>query len=499
MKKITNPLFYPFLFGFYPVLSLLGHNLREVNISDTARSFAVVFILVTSIFVLLRLLLRDWHRAGLLTTLVTLVFLSYGHVYNVLTGVSIFGVSLHRHRYLAPLSIFVIGVGAWLILKVILDPKSWTNALNIIALVSLVMPIYQVGSWEVQQFNMQARVNSTPYQVDIGKGKKPDIYYIILDAYTREDILQSHFNYDNSDFLKKLVERGFYVASCSMSNYAHTSQSLSSSLYMNYLQDLFGYSGELPAWKDSEVIRFLRSQGYTVVAFNNGFSLAPSLEADIFISRPNNELNKFEAMLAQSSMILLLTDFTRKFPDKFKVDPEYAELVSYRKDTLYFLDELNKLPDLPGPNFVFAHVFPPHDPFVFGPNGEFITDSIDPLVGYVNQVRYVNVRILDVIDTILAHSKTPPIIIVQGDHGPAGVNETHFERMSNLNAYYLPGAKEQPYASISPVNSFRFVFNQFFDATYDLLPDIRYYSKEKYLEDLSNAEIVPEQNPACIH
>ena len=64
----------------------------------------------------------------------------------------------------------------------------------------------------------------------------PDIYYIILDAYGRSDVLQTTYGIDNSVFLSQLQELGFYVAECSMSNYAQTELSLSSSLNLNYLQ-----------------------------------------------------------------------------------------------------------------------------------------------------------------------------------------------------------------------------------------------------------------------
>ena len=45
--------------------------------------------------------------------------------------------------------------------------------------------------------------------------------------------------------------------------------------------------------------------------------------------------------------------------------------------------------------------------------------------------------------------------------------------MRILNAYYLPADGEQLlYESISPVNTFRFVFNQYFDAGFPLLDDL---------------------------
>ncbi len=47
--------------------------------------------------------------------------------------------------------------------------------------------------------------------------------------------------------------------------------------------------------------------------------------------------------------------------------------------------------------------------------------------------------------------------------------------MRILNAYYLPGVdKDILYPSITPVNSFRLIFNLYFDTNFELLPDENY-------------------------
>ena len=44
--------------------------------------------------------------------------------------------------------------------------------------------------------------------------------------------------------------------------------------------------------------------------------------------------------------------------------------------------------------------------------------------------------------------------------------------MTTLNAYHLPGAKKDWfYDGITPVNSFRLVFNHYFGTHYSYLPD----------------------------
>jgi hypothetical protein len=89
-------------------------------------------------------------------------------------------------------------------------------------------------------------------------------------------------------------------------------------------------------------------------------------------------------------------------------------------------------------------------------------------------------------EKILAKSSTPPIIILQADHGSRlhlhwnSPEKTNFhEAFSNFSAFYLPKTESlslAPYQDISPVNTFRLIFNQYFGANYEILKNESYYS-----------------------
>ena len=90
-------------------------------------------------------------------------------------------------------------------------------------------------------------------------------------------------------------------------------------------------------------------------------------------------------------------------------------------------------------------------------------------------MHYLNQRLLDVVSQLISTSQTPPVIILQGEHGVASFSDE--VRMKIFNAYYLPDAEHsQPYSTISPVNTFRIILNSYFGNDFDLLEDTSYFS-----------------------
>ena len=93
---------------------------------------------------------------------------------------------------------------------------------------------------------------------------------------------------------------------------------------------------------------------------------------------------------------------------------------------------------------------------------------------YIEYLQYGNKRLLELIDNILAGSVSPPLIIVLSDHGfrhPEKKADPAYDFI-NLNAVYFPdGNYSQFYDSISNVNQFRLIFNQYFGQRLPMLKD----------------------------
>jgi len=500
MKSIKWYPVYFILFSIYPILALLGFNISEVVPDVLWRPMLVSLITALLLFLVLRVLLRDWHKAALSTTIILLLFFSYGHIYNYLKAIDIGGFIPGRHRYMAPVWAGLGIFSLWWVWKKVRDARSFTPTLNLIAVFLLLYPTFQIASYVWSEANTRKQTQETIVEAnaDLPAGYAPDIYYIILDAYGRDDVLRDVYDYDNTPFINDLESMGFYVARCSQSNYAQSMLSMTSSLNMNYLDKL---SSELTSNTDNRaplralgkynaVRKFLDSLGYNTVSFATNFPVSEWEDADYFLAPTLGGMNDFELMVMQTSA-------GRFFMDSFFEPPENRSAEWYRLRTLFALDQLeNGVQHIPAPKFVFAHLVIPHHPFVFGPDGEEINyidqavpDFPDYVVGYKNQVIYINKRIEEVVSTILAESENPPIIVIQGDHGPAPFDVIE-NRMLILNAYYLPGEPQGLYKSITPVNTFRVILNNYFAQNYEMLEDVSYYSRYDIPYDYVN---IPNQ------
>ena len=475
---------HPLLFAVYPILALLAVNVSEVDASSAWRSLWVAAIAAGLLALAHYALFRDVKRAALFSTLMLILFYSYGHVYLLLKGLEIDGLYLFRHRTLIPLWMVLGGSLVWWVSRKSFHAGTATYALNLAGVFLLVLPLFQLAPFSLQTRSSLAETNSSALSLTAGS-QPPDIYYIILDGYGRADILKNEYGYDNSDFLNTLRELGFYIAACSQSNYAQTQLSLSSSLNFNYVDELSDRFS--PGSRDrtglDELIHHgavresLERAGYQTVAFATGFLATELRDADYFLApdRSAGTLNEFEVLLMETTFARLLQDGNR-----FGMQHAGSEL--FRERTLFALDKLDELSSIQGPKFVFVHLIVPHPPYVFGPTGgpvepaEAGTTRTQQGAGhYRDQAIYISSRMAEIVPKIIASSPAPPVIVIQGDHGPT-VASSPRARMSILNAYFLPGADASVYPSITPVNTFRIIFNTYFGQNLELLKDVSLYS-----------------------
>ena len=172
----------------------------------------------------------------------------------------------------------------------------------------------------------------------------------------------------------------------------------------------------------------------------------------------------------------------------------------HREGILFQFEKLSEVVEKEkGPKFIFAHFTTPHFPYVLDKNCNAVTEkqakSRSNEENYLNQLDCTNKKIKSVVKKIFEESAGSAIIILQAYEGPNPIHsslnkrwqqssiEAVKEKTGILNAYYLPGkeneAKKLLHKSITPVNSFRVVFNLYFGTNAKLLDDKVYMIENK--------------------
>jgi hypothetical protein len=103
---------------------------------------------------------------------------------------------------------------------------------------------------------------------------------------------------------------------------------------------------------------------------------------------------------------------------------------------------------------------------------------------YPDQLLFANRLASGFLSRLADEGHASDIVILQGDHGPgSGLNwldvaQTNLrERHAILNAIRIPGIESGTLRpNLSPVNTFRIVFNHLFAASYPILTDLSYFS-----------------------
>ena len=466
---------HPWLLSATVIMLLGSQNSKWLMLSDVLAVLGQTLLVVTVGFLGLLFLRRSARHAALMTSWIALLSFYYGVLFDELGKLPAGGGAALRHGVLIAIGVGVAAV-IWHLtgeLKKLSTFVSLTMAITVTvfsAKFGMFLACEPQSEWSELAKTMPTQIEAAPEDAH-----HPDIYYIILDGYGRSDVLQKYYDFDNSEFLDGLRQRGFYVADKSCTNFTATAFSLSSSLNMRYHESFASQGGYKPLAEMSrahEVGRCLRERGYKLVHFNTRYPGSSCSDiAHVSLGEPST-------WLPAGSRLFMLS-LIRHSVIRFINGGDYGIYAAQHRRAL---SQLGELPTLPGPKFTFCHLIAPHPPFVFNREGkaDWNIDQ-DNRNSYIDQLIYINHEMMRTIDAILAKSTVPPIIIIQSDHGPGfcppksdsnPLENYAQERIPILNAYLVPETMQTKlYPTITPVNTFRLLFSQCFGLDYAPLPD----------------------------
>tara|TARA_B110000495_G_C23034398_1_gene617195 strand:- start:1845 stop:3362 length:1518 start_codon:yes stop_codon:yes gene_type:complete len=492
--------FHPFLFGIFPPLMLFTNNISAISAEQLIVPIGIILGTVIIFFLSLKPFIKNSLKIGLIVSLALILFFSYGHVFDIIDNQFTNFPNFEKHGILLVVFLIIMLIGLLYLFTKKIELENITKIVNGISITLIVLVLFNIGQFYVQEdFSVTNDGNQFSQKILVENDvfKKPNIYYIIPDAYANSKTLQDTLDFDNTKFLSYLENQGFYIPSQSYANYASTFLSVASSLnmeYINYFSDLgLESKNRQPAAKltnQNNIMDFLKSNGYTIINFDSGAGATRFIDsADVNLCGKNTILQSEFMMLIIRSSIL---------------NPIYVSIFEDDKRER-ILCALEKLPTVnqqyDEPIFVFAHMNIPHPPYLFGPNGEFtspetLESGLENYVksSYLNQIKFVNKKMIEVVDQIFQNNNGEFIIIIQSDHGSAFTTDWEnpnkdmlLERMGILNAYYISDPEQvNLYDTITPVNSFRTIFNGYFDSDFKILDDQIFFSNYERPFDFKN-------------
>ena len=516
MTRLTALLGHPLLFALYPVLLLYSRNHTAVFFGEVVPALLLVELLTLAGWAILARIVRDPARGALITSAVLFVLFSFER--NV-HAVKVRGwIETPDAREWAVLAAELVALVGWVWFlraypRLVRPLSTMANVMAIILVVFLGPGLCRAIQTPARpESQAAAGLPKTIPTARVAPNPQPDVYFLVLDAYGRSDVLRDLLGYDNRAWLDRMERRGFRLADASTANYCQTALSVTATLNADYHDDLAGMasSSRLPlreSLQTSRIPLFFRNQGYKLVGFASGFGLTDGFPADQRVA-PRLDLPEFDGLLLDMTPIWTILG----------QGAGRASHQRHRDRILTLFDGLPSVADDPAPTFCLAHVVAPHPPFVFDANGSDVsaenssyrlTDGKlwsdldghggpdDYAAHYRAQATYISRRVEEAVDQILRKSSHPPIIIIQGDHGPG----SHFdpdhadpndldERMGILNLALVPDSiGRRIYPTITPVNTFRLIVDELFGTRLGPLPDRNYYSSYQspyQLTDVTN-------------
>ena len=481
----------PLLAAAYPVVFLFTSNAAEHVTMDPL--WPPLLLSVGGAAVLLAVLLaigREPATASLLTAVLVVSFFGYGHAWN---GVA------HMLDNQWPLIV------VWLALSVAAFVLAWragrramtiVRGLALVAAFAVLLNAVGLGQTVAALSSPAPLSPSAGADIELERpaGQLPDVYYLVPDRYASISSLREFYSFDNEPFLAELEERGFRIANGAHANYTKTSLSLGSSLNLDYL-DAERLQADATSVRDRGPIhrvlrdplvapRALKGLGYQY--FHVGGWWGPSstnVDADRVFAYDRQDT--FTEVLRQTTLLRALSDASAAPDDAW-------DWPSMRASVEYQIGRLREIAEIAGPKYVFGHVMLPHPPYVFDADGSVMDRAKVRQLGhaeaYRRQLTYANGVLLDLVDRIIERSPDA-VIVIQADEGPfparLRANEADFdwreaadaelrEKFGILFAMRIPGADLEAagfHDAITPVNTFRVVFNARFDADLPILPD----------------------------
>lgn len=456
LRRIPTGWILPVLVASYPIIYLYSQNVQIVSSSQLVLPLSIAWAGSLILWAIFSLIIKDTKKGGIISAVFVVFFFAYGHLFDWATSISALEL---RHRHFLPITLFIAGYIGYFI-ATIKKPEPIANAFKMSCIVVaflLVVNIVPIMPVELQKSKMGIHQNSTSSGIAPGTvgsaANYPDIYYIVLDEYASFETQETVWGYNNSEFKDFLKSKGFFVAEKSRTHSLDTLHIMASILNMEYIDQDADTLEKFSLINDNKVMRLLSTKGYTTVAIDGikvPYGNKERIQSDHYFD-PRELTTENYIFNAYPELGTLVFENTMAKPFLFVFEPNIRNNMDWHRISRNNeFNQITRLYDIPSPKFVYAHMMLPHTPFVFDKDGNAIdakdmANYRDKNI-YLGQLIFATSKIEETVDAILKQypESSPPIIIIQSDHGlrylHAGVEEYMPENESYqvLNTFLLP-------------------------------------------------------------
>lgn len=499
---------------------------------------ALFAVLIAVIYYGYRWVLKQGLAPHIATIILSWCLYSYSHLLGTSTGqwfVQLlpdkWQTDFNKSIFIGTLLVLAAGAVGWGVGKLVNRYRAIQNLqpYKVLMFALVFIFIVQLGRTGLRLLEINSQLSYRPPAPSLAKPKnqpasKPDIYYLVFDRYGNQPALQENFNFDNAELYNFLNNHGFNNRPTAYANYPFTMSSIASTMAMDYFpqfEKMFATSGD---WQSAAPYRsILNNPPIAQILKQNGYSYNQISSwwdfTRVGIKADGEPTKSFRLRTLGTNYFL--SDIQRDIINKSVLAPWLKKGLSLgswpvakydltRNPQQNFESQMSALknlaarPDKSQPQFSFAHVLVPHDPYIFTADGSTPTydnnrtdNGVDETVKYTNQTTYLNKRLRELISYMRANSPEA-VIIIQADEGPYPkefrfkLEPGHYydpaqlrtakmkQKFSTLASYYLPGvgAGEQPVQA--NVDIFRYVLNRYLGYNLTMLPDCHLSSGDKF-------------------
>jgi len=487
LKNIKrSTLLHPILFSIFPIIFLYSQNNNILPFSGfVIPLFSSIFVTLL-LLIAVRFILKNKTKSALIVSLFVFLSLTFGHYKNLLSNFGEIFVVTDIH-VLILYGVLVIA-GSIYFIKTKRKLDNTTVITNSMAVILVVMVLVNIGTYNFEKSFYDDFNSFTPNpNLAVSETHNPDVYILVLDGYANQMVLQKFFGYDNQEFIDSLIEQGFFIPNkYTNSNYAPTDLSIPSILNMDYVNHLVSteasekYKVEqlYKLMSDNTVMQNFKAIGYKTISLDSGWLGMRVMDiADEELCKNKNYTRipyRLQQLTILPSLNLVLPNNSNQVP----VDHVERQKVLCNFSELPYISE-----KFEEPVFVYWHILSPHQPWVFDSNGDpplqkvsFLLDDVKKRqTAYVNEMEFINKKVIESTEKLISESENEPIIIILSDHGAKILDneltddEKNIIKYGNLMAFYLPNNVELLPYETTPVNTFRLIFNSYFNGDYEIL------------------------------